>query len=148
MRITLRAGDKFYLNGAVIRADRKVCLEILNDATFLLHSHVMQIEETTTPLRQLYFILQTLLMDPQHPEPALSLFAQHMQGLRTCFSQHSNILESLTSIENLVQKEKVFDSLKVIRSLFPGEEVLMLGLGTETHVKLSTDTKIEPTQAA
>ena len=44
--------------------DRKVSLEFLNDVTFLLESHVIQVEDTTTPLRQLYFIAQTMLMEP------------------------------------------------------------------------------------
>jgi len=36
MHISLRPGEKLYLNGAVLRADRKMSLELLNDATFLL----------------------------------------------------------------------------------------------------------------
>ena len=32
MHITLRAGEKLYLNGAVLRADRKVSIELMNDA--------------------------------------------------------------------------------------------------------------------
>ena len=31
---------------------------------FLLESHVLQAEQATTPLRQLYFILQVMLMNP------------------------------------------------------------------------------------
>jgi flagellar protein FlbT len=57
MHISLRAGEKIYINGAVLRADRKVSIEILNDATFLLEAHVMKVEDASTPLRQLYFII-------------------------------------------------------------------------------------------
>ena len=64
MHITLRAGERLFLNGAVIKADRKVCLELMNDATFLLEAHVMQPDKATSPLRQLYFIVQTMLMSP------------------------------------------------------------------------------------
>ena len=42
MNITLRAGERIYINGAVLRVDRKATLELLNDATFLLETHVMQ----------------------------------------------------------------------------------------------------------
>ena len=49
----------------MVRVDRKVSLELLNDVAFLLEAHVLQADETTTPLRQLYFVLQTMLMDPQ-----------------------------------------------------------------------------------
>src|SRR5471030_2888005 len=64
MNITLRAGEKLCINGAVIRTDRKATLELLNDATFLLETHVMQASEATTPLRQIYFVVQVMLMDP------------------------------------------------------------------------------------
>lgn len=64
MSLHLRAGEKLYLNGAVIKVDRKVSIEILNDVTFLLASHVMQPADATTPLRQLYFVVQSALMDP------------------------------------------------------------------------------------
>ena len=64
MNITLRAGERIYINGAVLRTDRKATIELLNDATFLLETHVMQASDATTPLRQIYFVIQVMLMDP------------------------------------------------------------------------------------
>jgi flagellar protein FlbT len=48
MHISLRAGEKIYVNGAVLRADRKVSIELLNDATFLLEAHVMKVEDASS----------------------------------------------------------------------------------------------------
>ena len=62
MNISLRADEKIYINGAVLRVDRKVSIELLNDVTFLLESHVMQANDATTPLRQIYFV------DPDHAD--------------------------------------------------------------------------------
>ena len=45
MNITLRAGERFFINGAVIRIDRKASIELLNEVTFLLENHVIQAEE-------------------------------------------------------------------------------------------------------
>ena len=64
MNITLRAGERLFINGAVIRVDRKATIELLNDVTFLLENHVMQADQATTPLRQVYFAVQVMLMDP------------------------------------------------------------------------------------
>ena len=64
LKITLKPNEKLYINGAVIRADRKVSLEFLNDVQFLLEAHVLQAEQATTPLKQLYFIVQIMLMNP------------------------------------------------------------------------------------
>lgn len=49
LRLSLRAGERIYMNGAVLRVDRKVSLELLNDASFLLEAHVLQAEAATTP---------------------------------------------------------------------------------------------------
>ena len=64
MNITLRAGERLFINGAVIRIDRKASIELLNEVTFLLENHVMQAEEATSPVRQIYFAVQIMLMDP------------------------------------------------------------------------------------
>ena len=64
MNITLRAGERFFINGAVIRIDRKASIELLNEVTFLLENHVMQAEQATTLVRQIYFAVQIMLMDP------------------------------------------------------------------------------------
>ena len=43
MCISLRGGERIYVNGAVLRVDRKVTLELINDVAFLLESQVMQV---------------------------------------------------------------------------------------------------------
>ena len=50
IQISLCAGQRIYLNGAVIRADRKVTLELMNDATFLLEGHILQARQIAKPL--------------------------------------------------------------------------------------------------
>ena len=60
----MRAGERIYVNGAVLRVDRKVALELVNDVMFLLEGQVMQAADATTALRQLYFIVQLMLMSP------------------------------------------------------------------------------------
>ena len=84
LRITLRAGERVFVNGAVLKVDRKTTLEFLNDVTFLLESHVMQAEDATTPLRQLYFIVQMMLIDPASAQAARQLFGtSHAAMIRT-----------------------------------------------------------------
>ena len=71
MNISLRRGERIFINGAVIRVDRKVCLELLNDATFLLEHHIIQPEEASSPLKKLYLAIQTILMAPSEGNTAL-----------------------------------------------------------------------------
>jgi flagellar protein FlbT len=74
LHISLRPGERIFVNGAVLKVDRKVSIEFLNDVTFLLEHHVLQPDNTHTPLRQLYFIVQTVLIDPVNSEQAKAMF--------------------------------------------------------------------------
>ncbi|TIP15060.1 MAG: flagellar biosynthesis repressor FlbT, partial [Mesorhizobium sp.] len=42
LKISLKPNEKIYINGAVVRVDRKVTIELMNDVQFLLESHVIQ----------------------------------------------------------------------------------------------------------
>jgi len=121
LNIWLRAGEKIYLNGAVVRVDRKVRLELLNDATFLLGSHVLQLEEATTPLRRIYFLIQSLLIEPKLVDAMLPVFDQSIQdGSEEVSNPH--IRAQLRIVRELVGTGKVFHALKLVRVLLKDEE--------------------------
>lgn len=121
LRISLKSGEKIFINGAVLRVDRKVALEFLNDVTFLLENHVLQPEDTTTPLRQLYFIAQMMLINPEGKEQSMTLFRKSIMMLLTCF-RNEEILAELKRIDAMVSSGRPFDALKAIRALYPAEE--------------------------
>ncbi len=124
MHISLRSGEKIYLNGAVIRVDRKVSIELLNDVTFLLEAHVMQPQDTNTPLRQLYFLVQTMLIDPASGERARAMFKQSI-GLMLEAYDNPQIVAGLKTVEVLLDQDRRFEALKAIRGLFPSEARLL-----------------------
>lgn len=128
-RISLRAGERIYVNGAVLRPDRKVSLEFLNDVAFLLESHVILAEETTTPLRQLYFVVQTMLMDPLNAPVTKELF-ERSHGLLMASFENAEMLERLAGVGGLVETGRVYEALKAIRMLFALEDAI---LGTSTQ---------------
>ncbi len=121
MRISLRAGEKIFLNGAVIRVDRKVSLELLNDVTFLLEAHVLQADQTTTPLRQLYFVVQTILIDPKDGINA-KLMLDHMLSRMVETFKNEEIREGLVKVRDQIARGRAFDALKTIRGLYPIEQ--------------------------
>ncbi|MEL4072887.1 flagellar biosynthesis repressor FlbT [Ochrobactrum sp. GPK 3] len=124
IRLSLRAGEKIYINGAVLKADRKVSLELLNDATFLLENHVLQPDQTTSPLRQLYFAAQMMLIEPSLREQARQTFGQMLKGMFKAFSD-PEILNALKIVDELVHNGRVFEALKTIRAQYPREAELM-----------------------
>jgi flagellar protein FlbT len=128
LKISLKANEKIYINGAVIKTDRKVTIELLNETQFLLESHVMQPEQASTPLRQLYFILQVMLMNPGNADQARDMFRQSLPLLLQSF-RNEHILSSLKYIDQLVSEGHVYDALKTLRGLYSLEdEILYRGL--------------------
>lgn len=121
LRIVLRAGERIFLNGAVIKADRKVGLELMNDVVFLLEQHVMKAEEATSPLRQLYFMIQMMLMDPALHMKARSMASESIASQLNIFSD-SEILAGLQQVEQHLAADRPLDALKKIRSLFVVED--------------------------
>ncbi len=123
-KIFLKANERIFINGAVIRVDRKVSLELLNDVQFLLENHVLQAEDATTPLRQLYFIVQVMVMSPSDKETAMPLFRESLPALITAFS-NQKILSELKHVDRLVIEEKYYEALKTIRGLYPVEAEIL-----------------------
>jgi len=128
MNITLRAGERLYLNGAVIRLDRKATIELLNDAAFLLENHVIQASEATTPLRQIYFVVQVMLMDPSAArttnELVQSLIAKALDAFET-----AEIKTGLKTIAGSIARSRHFEAMKLLRSLYPLEQLEMFPNG-------------------
>ena len=123
MHITLRAQERIYINGAVLRADRKVSLELMNDAVFLLEAHVMHEHEATTPLRQLYYIVQLMLMEKEERPLNRQLFERQGSAM-TAVYENMIILEGLAKVGALVERKRYFEALKTIRGLLPLENQL------------------------
>jgi flagellar protein FlbT len=127
LRISLKPGEKIFVNGAVLRVDRKVALEFLNDVTFLLENHVLQPEDATTPLRQLYFIAQMILINPEGKEQSTAMFRKSIVMLLNCF-RNDEVLAELKRIDGLVSTGRAFDALKSIRALYPIEDGILNSL--------------------
>ena len=117
LRISLKPQEKIYLNGAVVRVERKVSIELLNDVQFLLESHVLQANEASTPLRQLYFMVQLMLIDPQGTPQARDLFRKSLPLLIASFTD-PQICAALKQVDQLISEGSVYEALKTIRSLY------------------------------
>jgi flagellar biosynthesis repressor protein FlbT len=120
LKISLKPNEKIYVNGAVIRVDRKVTVELMNDVQFLLESHVIQADEASTPLKQLYFILQVMLMNPQGAVEAREMFRRSLPLLLASF-EDDQICAALKQIDRMVGEDHIYEALKAIRALYPLE---------------------------
>ena len=121
MQLFLKAGEKLYINSALLRVDRKVNIELMNDVTFLLESHVLRDHEATTPMRQLYYVVQTMMINSAAEEEAKSLFGKMILSMLAEYRSEA-IRGGLKKVHEKVLVGRLFESLKLIREMFPMED--------------------------
>jgi flagellar protein FlbT len=126
IQLGLKPGERIFVNGAVLRVDRKVTIELLNDVTFLLENHVMQAETADTPLKQLYFMVQMMLVDPASADATKVLFSRTLNLLIASLS-NQELIAGLGRVSCLVNSGKEFEALKSIRALIPQEAKVISG---------------------
>lgn len=128
MRLSLKAGEKIYMNGAVFSVDRKVSIELLNDATFLLEAHVMQIEAATSPLKQIYFAIQLMLMDPGETASIRGT----VEAMFAAFAAAAEFQPRRPRGRGpgVIPQGRPIEALKALRSLFATEAALLQPMGT------------------
>src|SRR5271157_3821657 len=116
MNITLRAGERLFINGAVIRIDRKASIELLNDVTFLLENHVMQAKDATTLVRQIYFAVQIMLMDPAAAASAAPLARSLIESALGAY-RAPELIAGLRGVAESLARQRNFEALKALRGL-------------------------------
>lgn len=132
MLVHLKRGEKLYVNGAVLRVDRRTSLEFLNDVSFLLENHVMQAEDANTPVRQLYFVVQTMLMDPANAGMTAELYKHLTHRVRESM-QNEEVHGFLDAADLKILDGRFFEALKLIGSAFAIEAVQ---LAAEQNLKV------------
>ena len=121
MFIHLKRGEKLYVNGAVLRVDRRTSLEFLNDVSFLLENHVMQAEDAKTPLRQLYFIVQSMLIDPANAGMTTEVY-KHLSHRVRQTTRGEELVKAIDAADQKVLEARYFEALKHLRGCFPLED--------------------------
>jgi flagellar protein FlbT len=101
-----------------------VCIELLNDVTFLLENHVMPLDEAKTPMKQLYFVVQTMLIAPNDTVAAVDLCAKLLSSLQSAAGDQ-RLVEGLARVAKHIDERRLFEALKIVRSLFPIESELL-----------------------
>lgn len=123
MRFSLKAGERIYINGAVLRAEQRVSLSLLNEASFLLEAYVLQYDQATTPLRQLYFIVQSMIINPASRDAMRATFKDQFAAIAD-FYERLPEASSLSEVHRLVRAERYFDALRVLKTLFAVDDAI------------------------
>lgn len=122
LKLSLKPGEKFVLNGAVVQnGDRRGVLILQNRASVLREKDIMQAEDVTTPARRIYFPIMMMYLD----ESSASKFFDELALRITEFmgaTQNPDILTECVSASRHVLAREYYKALMSARKIVEYEE--------------------------
>ena len=125
LKLRLKSGEKFVINGAVITAGEDGASLILqNRASILRGGDIMQEHEANTPTRKIYFYIMLLYLEPQHSDKYMPLFIEYMGQLASATTL-VEVKRSLMFIYQDVATGQYYRALKTCKALITLETALL-----------------------
>ncbi len=120
--ITLKAGEKFILNRAVLSLSKSASIVIENKASFLREKHIMRVEDANTPAKKIYYLCQlTYLWEERFNEYYPQIKAACLEFVNAAPSTNALI----ASIGAALAQQDFFRLLKHARRLIEVERRLL-----------------------
>jgi flagellar protein FlbT len=122
LKLSLKPGEKFVLNGAVVQnGDRRGVLVLQNKASVLREKDIMQEEEVTSPARRIYFPVMMMYLDESAAARCYDEFAGRMNEFMSVI-RNPAILGECVNISKHVLRREYYKALMVCRKLIEYED--------------------------
>ena len=122
LKLTLKPGEKFVVNGAVIaNGERRASLVIQNKVSILREKDIMREEEVTTPARRIYFPIMLCYLDPDNADQYYQEFVLRMTEFMGAI-EDSDALTKCVAVSADVMKRNYYRALMNCKKLFEFEK--------------------------
>ena len=122
LKLSLKPGEKFVLNGAVLtNGDKRASLVIQNKACVLREKDIMQPSDATTPARRIYVPIMMMYLDPDAIDEYYNEFALRMTEFMGAI-QNRQVLATCIEISRDVMGGAYYKALMSCRKLFDFEQ--------------------------
>ena len=122
LKLSLKPGEKFVLNGAVLaNGDKRTSLVIQNKACVLREKDIMQPKDAKTPARLVYLAIMMMYLDGEASEEPYNEFALRMTEFMGAI-QNRAILAICVEISRDVVQGAFYKALISCRKLFDYEQ--------------------------
>jgi flagellar protein FlbT len=122
LKLSLRPGERFVLNGAVVQnGDRRAVLILQNKASVLREKDIMQSEEVNTPARRIYFPVMMMYLDEAGADRYYDEFVRRM-GEFMGVIVNPDILAECVNISRLCMTREYYKALMLCRKLIEYED--------------------------
>jgi flagellar protein FlbT len=134
LKLSLRPGEKFVVNGAVVQnGDRRASLVLQNKASVLREKDIMQPDEANSPARRIYFPIMMMYLDEGSQEASHVAFAQRLAEFMGVV-RDAEILSECVAISRDVMAGDCYKALMRCRKLIQYEDERMGALVVDPGV--------------
>ncbi len=122
LKLSLKPGEKFVLNGAVVQnGDRRGVLVLQNKASVLREKDIMQAEEANTPARRIYFPVMMMYLDEAAAAAYFAEFAQRLNEFMSAIANPDILADCVVASKHVLGRE-YYKALMTCRKLVEYED--------------------------
>lgn len=122
LKLSLKPGERFVLNGAVVQnGDRRGVLVLQNKASVLREKDIMQQEQANTPARRIYFPVMMMYLDEPGAERYYDEFVRRMSEFMGVI-RNPNVLADCVDVSKYCMEREYYKALMMCRKLIEYED--------------------------
>jgi flagellar biosynthesis repressor protein FlbT len=122
LKLSLKPGEKFVLNGAVVQnGDRRCVLLLQNKASVLREKDIMQPEDVTTPARRIYFPVMMMYLEEGQAARQYEEFVRRLSEFMGVI-RNPDILADCVAVSKHVLEREYYKALMLCRKLIDYED--------------------------
>ena len=125
LKLSLKPGEKFVLNGAVVQnGDRRGVLILQNKASVLREKDILQPEDAKSPARRIYLPVMMMYIEPVEASKFYDEFVQRMSEFMGVIRNPQVLAECVTVSRHCMQRD-YYKALLGCRKLIEYEDLRM-----------------------
>jgi flagellar protein FlbT len=122
LKLSLKPGEKFVLNGAVLQnGDRRASLILQNKASVLREKDILQEEDVNSPARRIYFPVMMMYLDEANAQRYYDEFANRLADFMGVIQNPPVLIDCLNTSKHVMAKE-YYKALMLARKLIEYED--------------------------
>lgn len=131
LKLSLKPGEKFVLNGAVVQnGDRRGVLVLQNKASVLREKDIMQPDEADSPAKRIYFPVMMMYLDEAGASKFYDEFALRLSEFMSATRNPEAQADGVAASKHVMARE-YYKALMAARKLVDYEERLHVASGLQ-----------------
>jgi flagellar protein FlbT len=122
LKLSLKPGERFVLNGAVVQnGDRRGVLILQNKASVLREKDILQEDEVNSPARRIYFPVMMMYLDEAGADKYHEEFVRRLSEFMNVI-QNPQVLSECVAISRHTMAREYYKALMLSRKLIEYED--------------------------